>query len=57
MARNKPKAKKLRLASAHKKYISAPLFAVLKKFGLKRGHRWRLNPHMRRHWRRKKLKV
>jgi large subunit ribosomal protein L39e len=57
MARNKPKAKKLRLAKATKQSVGAPFWAIFRKFGMKRkSHRWRLNPHMRRSWRRKKLK-
>ena len=56
MASNKSKAKKLRLGRASKQYKPAPLWAIIKVFG-KRGNRWRLNPHRRRHWRSKKLKA
>lgn len=57
MATTKPRAKKKRLASAHKRSIAGPVWAILKKFGKRRTHRWRLNPHMRRQWRNRKLKA
>jgi len=56
MARNKPHAKKKRLMKAGKKSTAGPVWAILRKFGKRRTHRWRLNPGMRRHWRRGKLK-
>ena len=56
MARNKPKARKMRLTKAGRSARGAPFWAILRKFGKRRSHRWRLNPHMRRNWRRSKLK-
>ncbi|RLG16774.1 50S ribosomal protein L39e [Nanoarchaeota archaeon] len=56
MARNKLKSVKKRLISAGKSCRPAVFWAILRKFG-KRGHRWRLNPHKRRHWRKSKIKV
>ncbi len=55
--RNKPFAKKRRLMKAGKKNIAAPVWAILRKFGKRRTHRWRLNINERRHWRNHKLKV
>jgi len=55
--RNKPHAKKRRLLSAGKSSIAAPVWAILRKFGRRRTHRWRSNPQMRRPWRNQKLKV
>jgi len=51
MSRNRPLAKKLRLAKANRQNRRMPLFASQKKFG-----RPRPSPK-RRHWRRNKLKV
>ncbi|MFA5406830.1 MAG: 50S ribosomal protein L39e [Candidatus Nanoarchaeia archaeon] len=51
MTRNKPFAKKRRLNKANKSRIAGPVWALLKKFGKRKTHRWRLNPHKRRHWR------
>ncbi len=56
MARNKPKSLKNRLIKAMKRNRPATYWAIIRKFG-KRGHRWRLNPQVRRNWRRDKLKV
>lgn len=56
MARNKHPARKKRLNSANKSAIAGPVWAILKKFGKRKTHRWRLNPHKRRHWRRTRLK-
>jgi len=56
VARNKHLARKKRLMSAKKSSIAGPLWAILRKFGRRRTHRWRLNPHKRRHWRRTRLK-
>lgn len=56
MARNKHLSRKKRLMSAGKSAIAGPIWAILKKYGKRRTHRWRLNPHMRRHWRRNRLK-
>ena len=56
MARNKPFAKKKRLNKAKKQSTAGPVWALLRKFGRRRTHRWRLNPGMRRNWRRGKLK-
>jgi large subunit ribosomal protein L39e len=56
MARNKPLAKKKRLNKANKVSKAGPVWAILRKFGKRRTHRWRLNPQMRRNWRRGKLK-
>ncbi len=57
MTRNKPFAFKRRLISAGKSSIAGPVWAILKRFGKRRTHRWRLNPHMRRNWRRNKVKA
>ena len=54
--RNKPFARKKRLNKETMSNIAAPVWAILRKFGKRRTHRWRLNPHMRRNWRRIKLK-
>ena len=56
MARNKPRAKKLRLSKAASSSVAAPFWAILKKLGRRRTHRWRLNPGERRHWRKNRLK-
>jgi ribosomal protein L39E len=56
MKKAKPKARKLRLAKEQKSSVAAPFWAILRKFGRRRTHRWRLNIFMRRHWRRRKLK-
>jgi ribosomal protein L39E len=56
MARNKPLAKKKRLNKAKQSSKAGPVWALLRKFGKRRTHRWRLNPHKRRNWRRGKLK-
>lgn len=61
MARNKQASLKKKLASANRRYRVAPRWVVLKKYGgLKRAMRissWRVNPSMRRHWRRNKLRI
>ncbi len=57
MTRNKPFAFKRRLVSANKSSIAGPVWAILKRFGKRRTHRWRLNPHMRRNWRRGKVRA
>ncbi|PIO00343.1 50S ribosomal protein L39e [archaeon CG10_big_fil_rev_8_21_14_0_10_43_11] len=57
MASNKVPAKKKRLAKATNSNVAAPFWAVIRKLGKRRTHRWRLNQHMRRHWRRNSLKV
>lgn len=51
MSRNKPLAKKLRLAKAAKSNVPIPVWVVLKT-----GGKIRFNP-LRRNWRRNKLKV
>lgn len=51
MARNKPHAKKLRLARAGKSNSPVPLWVVIKTLG-----KFRLHPKIR-HWRRTKLKA
>lgn len=56
MARNKPRAKKLRLVKAGRTSIAAPFWTIIRKLGKRRTHRWRLNPGERRHWRRNRLK-
>ncbi|MBD3312692.1 50S ribosomal protein L39e [archaeon] len=56
MARNKHYAKKKRLNKAGKTSKAGPVWALLRKFGKRRTHRWRLNPQKRRHWRNNKLK-
>ncbi len=56
MARNKRKSVKTRLLKAGKINRPATYWAIVRKFG-KRGHRWRLNPQARRHWRKDKIKV
>ncbi len=57
MATNKDKAKKVKLTKAKKEARPGPFWALLRKYGKRRSHRWRLNPRMRRHWRRNKIKV
>ncbi len=61
MARNKYPSLKTKLASAMKRYRVAPRWVILKKYGgLKRSMHissWRVNPKMRRHWRRNRMKV
>ncbi len=56
MASGKCRAKKLRLAKAGKSNVAAPFWAIIKKLGRRRTHRWRLNPNERRSWRRNRLK-
>lgn len=51
MSRNKPLAKKLRLAKALKSNNPIPAWVILKTSG-----KFRINP-LRRNWRRNKLKV
>jgi len=55
MARNKPLGKKLKLVSKGKRR-SAPRWADIKKFGLKRARTRRIRAP-RRNWRRSRLKV
>lgn len=55
MARNKPFARKKRLLKAGKSNIAGPVWCILKKFGKRRTHRWRLNPHENRNWRHDKI--
>jgi len=61
MTRNKYPSLKTKLVSAKNKNRVAPRWVVLKKFGgLKRAAHissWRVNPKMRRNWRRSKLKI
>lgn len=57
MTRNKPAAKKKRLSSAAKKSVAAPFWVILRKFGKKKTHRWRINPQMRRSWKRRRIKA
>jgi len=57
MTSQKSKATKLKLEKAAKESRAAPFWAVLRKFGKRRSHRWRLNPQMRRKWRRDRIKV
>ncbi|HDN90882.1 MAG TPA: 50S ribosomal protein L39e [Candidatus Aenigmarchaeota archaeon] len=57
MAKQKPKARKKRLIKATKSRRPAPAWVLLKVFGRRRVWRWILNPHMRRSWRGRKLKV
>ena len=52
MGTAKPLARKLRLIKKTKSSRGAPAWAILKKFGKRRSNRWRLNPQMRRNWRR-----
>lgn len=56
MARNKPRAKKLRLSRAARSSVAAPFWAILKTLGKRKTHRWRLNPGERRSWKKNKLK-
>jgi ribosomal protein L39E len=55
MARNKPLGKKIKLVSRGKRR-SAPRWADIKKYGLKRARTRRVNVRTKR-WRRDKLKV
>ena len=55
MSRNKPLGKKLRLVS-RAKVRSAPRWADIRKFGLKRARTRRIRSRTR-NWRRDKLKV
>lgn len=61
MARNKTRGLKKKLQSARRSNRVAPRWLILKKFGgLNRARHissWRLNPQMRRNWRRNKIKV
>jgi ribosomal protein L39E len=57
MSSRKSKSKKIKLAKAAKTSKAAPFWGILRKFGRRRTHRWRLNPQVRRHWRRNKIKV
>jgi len=57
MARNKPRAKKLRLVKANTSSVSAPFWAIIKALGKRKTHSWRLNQHKRRHWRRNRIKA
>ena len=54
MSRNKPLGRKLRLAAAGKRR-SAPRWADIKKFGLKRARTRRIRVSVK-HWRRGRLK-
>jgi len=56
MARNKHFARKRRLIKENSSARPAPYWAILKVFGKRRVYRWRLNAHMRRHWRRNTIK-
>ncbi|HLE05757.1 MAG TPA: 50S ribosomal protein L39e [Candidatus Nanoarchaeia archaeon] len=56
MTSRKPAARKKRLNKANKSRIAGPIWAILRKFGKTKTHRWRLNPHKRRNWRANKLK-
>lgn len=51
MARNKPAARKRRLASAHNQKRAVPTWVIAKTMGKVRTH------PKKRHWRRSKLKV
>ncbi len=51
MARNKPAARKRRLAKAHKQKQAVPTWVIAKTMGRVRTH------PKKRHWRRYKLKV
>jgi len=55
MSRNKPLGKKLKMAAAGK-IRSAPRWADIKKFGLKRARSRRIRVR-KRYWRRDKLKI
>jgi ribosomal protein L39E len=55
MARNKPSGKKTRLMAKGKRR-SAPRWADIKKFGLKRARTRRIRVRIK-HWRRDKLKI
>jgi len=55
MARNKPSGRKTRLSASGKKR-SAPRWADIKKFGLKRARSRRIRVRIK-HWRRDKLKI
>lgn len=56
MSRNKLLAKKLKLISSSKRR-SAPRWADIKKFGLKRARTRRIRSSSRRNWRRSHLKI
>lgn len=56
MARNKKRSVKKKLIKEEQKNRPATYWAIIKKYG-KRGHRWRLNPQVRRNWRRDDIKV
>jgi ribosomal protein L39E len=55
MSRNKPSGRKIRLC-ARGKIRSAPRWADIKKFGLKRARTRRIRVHTKQ-WRRDKLKI
>ena len=52
MSRNRPLAKKLRLAKANRQNRRVPLWVMLKT-----NRKVRTHPKIRRHWRTSKLKV
>jgi len=56
VARNKKRSVKKRLISEGKISRPATYWALVRKYG-KRGHRWRLNPQVRRNWRKNRIKV
>lgn len=57
MARNKHVSKKKKLAKEMKSSVAAPFWALLRSYGKRRVYRWRLNPQVRRQWRRTKIKA
>ena len=58
MARNKPKAKKLRLAKRGKLTKWAPIWIIPKaNKGMRKGVHPARYTHIKRHWRKTKLKV
>jgi len=57
MAKSKHYSRKKRLIKASKQSVAAPFWALLRSFGKRKVYRWRLNPQMRRQWRKTKLKI
>jgi len=56
VAKNKKRSVKKKLISEGKISRPATYWALVRKYG-KRGHRWRLNPQVRRNWRKNRIKV
>jgi|GEM_PF-801141 len=57
MTSRKTNVLKKRIATVLNKTVGAPAWAILRKFGKRRSHRWRLNPQVRRNWRQTRLKL